>query len=84
MLMALILVFFIWIFIQGQANDRVHGAADTANINGLDGKEVKPVVTIVCNFSNPSKEIPSLLSLDDVIHLFHEFGHATSGALLDK
>jgi peptidyl-dipeptidase Dcp len=42
----------------------------------VDGKEVKPVVTMVCNFSNPSKEIPSLLSLDDVNTLFHEFGHA--------
>jgi peptidyl-dipeptidase Dcp len=42
----------------------------------VDGKEVKPVVTMVCNFSNPSKDIPSLLSLDDVNTLFHEFGHA--------
>jgi len=45
----------------------------------LDGKEVKPVVTIVCNFSNPSKETPSLLSLDDVNTLFHEFGHGLQG-----
>jgi peptidyl-dipeptidase Dcp len=42
----------------------------------VDGKEVKPVVTMVCNFSNPSSDIPSLLSLDDVNTLFHEFGHA--------
>jgi peptidyl-dipeptidase Dcp len=45
----------------------------------LDGKEVKPVVTIVCNFSNPSKDTPSLLSLDDVTTLFHEFGHGLQG-----
>jgi len=45
----------------------------------LDGKEVKPVVTIVCNFSNPSKDTPSLLSLDDVNTLFHEFGHGLQG-----
>jgi peptidyl-dipeptidase Dcp len=42
----------------------------------IDGKEVKPVVTMVCNFSNPSNDTPSLLSIDDVSTLFHEFGHA--------
>lgn len=42
----------------------------------IDGKEIKPVVTVVCNFSNPSGKIPSLLSLDDVQTLFHEFGHS--------
>jgi peptidyl-dipeptidase Dcp len=41
-----------------------------------DGKEINPVVTVVCNFNNPSANTPSLLSLDDVNTLFHEFGHA--------
>lgn len=45
----------------------------------VDGKEVKPVVTIVCNFNNPAGETPSLLSLDDVQTLFHEFGHGLQG-----
>ena len=45
----------------------------------IEGKEVTPVVTIVCNFSNPSGDIPSLLSLDDVNTLFHEFGHGLQG-----
>jgi peptidyl-dipeptidase Dcp len=45
----------------------------------LNGKEVKPVVTIVCNFTNPSGDAPSLLSLDDVKTLFHEFGHGLQG-----
>jgi peptidyl-dipeptidase Dcp len=45
----------------------------------LDGKEITPIVTIVCNFSNPSGETPSLLSLDDVQTLFHEFGHGLQG-----
>ncbi len=45
----------------------------------LNGAEVKPVVTMVCNFSNPSGETPSLLSLDDVNTLFHEFGHSLQG-----
>lgn len=43
------------------------------------GKEVNPVVTMVCNFNNPSGNTPSLLSLDDVTTLFHEFGHALQG-----
>jgi len=45
----------------------------------IDGKEVKPVVTIVCNFTNPSGDLPSLLSMDDVKTLFHEFGHGLQG-----
>jgi peptidyl-dipeptidase Dcp len=45
----------------------------------LDGKEISPVVTVVCNFNNPNGETPSLLSLDDVLTLFHEFGHALQG-----
>jgi peptidyl-dipeptidase Dcp len=45
----------------------------------LNGAEVKPVVTMVCNFSNPTGDTPSLLSLDDVNTLFHEFGHSLQG-----
>lgn len=45
----------------------------------VDGKEIQPVVTLVCNFTNPSGDTPSLLSLDDVQTLFHEFGHALQG-----
>ena len=45
----------------------------------LEGKEINPVVTLVCNFTNPMGETPSLLSLDDVKTLFHEFGHALQG-----
>ncbi len=43
------------------------------------GKEIAPVITVVCNFNNPTTETPSLLSLDDVNTLFHEFGHALQG-----
>ncbi len=41
-----------------------------------DGKMVTPLVTNVGNFSRPVGDKPSLLSLDDVGTLFHEFGHA--------
>lgn len=42
----------------------------------LDGKEITPVVTTVFNFAGPAGEIPALLSLDEVLTVFHEFGHA--------
>lgn len=44
-----------------------------------DGKPVKPVVTMVCNFTKASGDTPSLLSMDEVSTLFHEFGHALDG-----
>ena len=40
------------------------------------GKEIRPVVTMVCNFTRPSGDVPALLSLDEASTLFHEFGHA--------
>ena len=41
-----------------------------------DGKRVGPVVTVVCNFTQPSAGQPALLSVDEAKTLFHEFGHA--------
>jgi peptidyl-dipeptidase Dcp len=46
-----------------------------------NGKEITPIVSLVCNFDNPVGETPSLLSLDDVTTLFHEFGHALASIL---
>jgi peptidyl-dipeptidase Dcp len=42
----------------------------------VDGKVVTPVVTVVCNFTRPSGELPALLNLEEVETLFHEFGHS--------
>ena len=40
-----------------------------------NGKRVPPVSTIVCNFTRPTGDTPSLLSADEVETFFHEFGH---------
>ena len=45
------------------------------------GKVERPVVAIVCNFTKPTKDKPSLLTHDEVLTLFHEMGHATHGLL---
>jgi peptidyl-dipeptidase Dcp len=41
----------------------------------------KPVIYNVTNFVKPAAGLPALLSFDDVITLFHEFGHALHGML---
>ncbi|MFV0540064.1 MAG: M3 family metallopeptidase [Aestuariibaculum sp.] len=41
----------------------------------------RPHVSIVCNFTKPTKTKPSLLSFNEVTTLFHEFGHALHGML---
>jgi len=38
-----------------------------------------PVVYNVCNFAKPKKGEPALISFDDVVTMFHEFGHALHG-----
>jgi len=41
----------------------------------------RPHVSIVCNFTKPTKTKPSLLTFNEVTTLFHEFGHALHGML---
>jgi peptidyl-dipeptidase Dcp len=49
----------------------------------FDGLEKRPHISIVCNFTKPTADSPSLLTFNEVLTLFHEFGHALHGILAD-
>ncbi|GJQ64075.1 MAG: dipeptidyl carboxypeptidase II [Melioribacteraceae bacterium] len=49
--------------------------------SNINGDFVTPVIINVGNFSKPVGDKPSLLSLDETLTLFHEFGHALHGLL---
>ncbi len=46
-----------------------------------ESENIRPHVSIVCNFTKPTASKPSLLTFNEVTTLFHEFGHALHGML---
>jgi peptidyl-dipeptidase Dcp len=48
------------------------------------GEQVRPHISIVCNFTKPTSKTPSLLTFREVTTLFHEFGHALHGMLANS
>lgn len=48
-----------------------------------DGKEQRPFISIVMNFTKPTETEPSLLTFYEVTTLLHEFGHALHGMLAE-
>lgn len=49
----------------------------------VNGERIKPIISIVCNFTQPTDSTPALLTFDEVTTFFHEFGHALHGLLSD-
>lgn len=47
----------------------------------LQHKDIRPHVSIVCNFTKPTETKPSLLTFSEVTTFLHEFGHALHGML---
>jgi len=49
----------------------------------INGKDVRPHISITMNFTPSTAEKPSLLTFDEVTTFLHEFGHALHGMLSD-
>ncbi len=56
------------------------GGAWMSNFREQQG-DVRPIVYNVGNFTKPTQDTPSLLTRDEVLTLFHEFGHGLHGLL---
>lgn len=56
------------------------GGAWMSNYREQQG-DIRPLVCNVCSFTPPVGDMPSLLTIDEVETLFHEFGHALHGLL---
>lgn len=46
-----------------------------------NGQDVRPLISIVTNFTRPSETRPSLLSFNELTTFLHEFGHSLHGIL---
>ncbi len=44
-----------------------------------NGVENRPFISIVCNFTKPTADAPSLITHDELVTFLHEFGHALHG-----
>ena len=48
-----------------------------------NGVEYRPFINIVCNFTKPTADTPSLITHDEFTTFLHEFGHALHGILAE-
>lgn len=65
--------------------DNKNGGAWMSNFVGQSKLlGTKPVIYNVANFTKPAAGQPALISSDDVITMFHEFGHALHGLFADQ
>jgi peptidyl-dipeptidase Dcp len=51
--------------------------------SNMDGKEIRPIIVNVGNFSKPTGDKPALISFEEALTLFHEFGHSLHGLLTE-
>lgn len=66
-----------YVDLYARANKRGGAWMDDCRVRRLDvdGQLQLPVAYLTCNFSGPVGDDPALLSHDEVVTLFHEFGH---------
>ena len=63
------------IYLDVYARKDKRGGAWMADYQALMGDN-KPVAFVVCNLNSPSQGKPALFEFDEIVTLFHEFGHA--------
>lgn len=49
--------------------------------SNINGNSIRPIITVVCNFTKPTDTKPSLLNFNEVTTFLHEFGHALHGMM---
>lgn len=67
-----------WFYLDPYAREQKRGGAwmnDMAGRMQLDDTLQLPIATLTCNSAPPTGDRPALLTHDDAVTLFHEFGH---------
>ena len=63
------------IYLDIYAREKKRGGAWMSDYQGLY-KDNLPVAFVVCNLNAPTSDKPALFEFDEIVTLFHEFGHA--------
>ncbi|HIL42039.1 MAG TPA: M3 family peptidase [Gammaproteobacteria bacterium] len=63
------------IYLDLYARDKKRGGAWMSDYQGLMSDSA-PVAFVVCNLNSPGKNKPALFEFDEIVTIFHEFGHA--------
>ena len=63
------------VYLDVYARENKRGGAWMSDYQGLY-KDSLPVAFVVCNLNSPSDEKPALFDFDEIVTIFHEFGHA--------
>lgn len=74
-------VFYADFFARPSKKDGAWMTSFREQYTALDGTDIRPHVSIVCNFSKSTASQPALLTFQELTTFFHEFGHALHGML---